>query len=364
MKKIILSSVWGVALLIAVSCGQTDSKQQQSQQNLVSDNVQAVEEINIPEEVMQAEVEEVATSESETAGTAVAVKPKKSESEKPAPAPSKSKETPTPAESPKPITLEPEKEAAVVEKIADDEIKPKGSSRIRVSSLPTKSDEIKKDEMPKSSAPPHDAWNSLLAANVTSTGSVNYGAIKKKQADLDAYLKLLADNPVENNWSRSEKMAYWINLYNASTVKLIVANYPTKSIQNLENGKPWDKKWIKSGSKTYTLNEIENSILRPQFKDARIHFAVNCAALSCPRLMNKAFTAANLESLLDQSAKSFINSNFNKISANKIEISKIFKWYEDDFGNIIDYLNKYSTIKINDDAKISYLEYNWSLNGK
>ena len=135
----------------------------------------------------------------------------------------------------------------------------------------------------------------------------------------------MADNPVQSSWSRNEKMAYWINLYNASTVQLILNNYPTSSIQNINGGKPWDKRWIKSGSKTYTLNEIENSILRPQFKDARIHFAVNCAAKSCPRLMNKAFTASNLNSLLDENARWFINnSTFNDISAKKVEISKIF----------------------------------------
>lgn len=359
MKRIILSSVWAAVLLFAVSCGQKNGADTESA--VAQNEVQAVQEIDIHEETMQAEVEEIPAENSTVdAVTTEVVKNKKTTDAKPAP--SKAAEN-TPVEVVKPSS-EPEKEV-IVNKPIDEEVKPKGNTRTRVPSLPSKSDEVVKEEAPKTNAAPsHSAWNSILSANVSSNGGVNYAAIKRKEADLDAYLKLLADNPVENNWSRNEKMAYWINLYNASTVKLIVENYPTKSIQNLENGKPWDKRWIKSGSKTYTLNEIENSILRPQFKDARIHFAVNCAAQSCPRLMNKAFTAANLESLLEQNAKWFINSNFNKISAKKIEISKIFKWYEDDFGNIIDYLNKYSTTKINDDAKVSYLEYDWNLNGK
>lgn len=363
MKRIILSSVWAAVLLFAVSCGQTSETQPKS---AISENdVQAVEEINIQEHTMQADVEEVAVSENTTttALTTEVVKNKKLTDAKPAPAPSKS-ENARPAENSKPAA-EPAKEV-VIEKPENEEVQPKGNlNRTRVPSLPSKTDDVVKEETPKTNAAPsHSAWNTILSENVSATGSVNYAAIKRKEGDLDAYLKLLAENPVENSWSRNEKMAYWINLYNASTVKLIVANYPLKSIQSIENGKPWDKKWIKSGGKTYTLNEIENSILRPQFKDARIHFAVNCAAQSCPRLMNKAFTAANLESLLEQNAKWFVNSNFNKISANKIEISKIFKWYEDDFGNIITYLNKYSTKKIEDDAKIYYLEYDWNLNGK
>ena len=87
-----------------------------------------------------------------------------------------------------------------------------------------------------------------------------------------------------------KKMAYWINVYNAFTIKMIVDNYPVSSITKLHGGKPWDVKWIELGEKKYSLNEIEHNILRPQFKDARIHFAVNCAAQSCPPILNKAWT--------------------------------------------------------------------------
>ncbi len=209
----------------------------------------------------------------------------------------------------------------------------------------------------------HEAWNKLLQQSVSSSGAVNYKAIKSNVTALDAYLDELARNPVQSSWSRNEQMAYWINAYNAFTVKLIVKNYPVKSIMDLHGGKPWDEKWIQLGDKTYSLNEIENDILRPKYKDARIHFAVNCAAQSCPPLLNKAFTAANLSSTLDSQARKFINdSKFNQISAGEAKISKIFEWYAGDFGNIVAYLNKYSTTKINAGAKVSYNEYNWALN--
>lgn len=209
----------------------------------------------------------------------------------------------------------------------------------------------------------HDAWDKLLKQYVTSEGKVNYKGFQKSKSDLDAYLDYLGKNPVQDTWSKTEKMAYWINAYNAFTIKLIVNNYPTTSITKLNDGKPWDVKWIKLGDKTYSLNNIENDILRPQFKDARIHFAVNCAAKSCPPLLNRAWKADNLEKYLDQQTKAFINNpKFNKISTNDVNISKIFDWYKGDFENLIPFLNKYTAIKINANAAVKYADYNWDLN--
>lgn len=220
-------------------------------------------------------------------------------------------------------------------------------------------------ETAPAAAPDHSQWNSLLQKYVNSKGNVNYAGFKQDKSALEAYLQQLADQPVESSWSREEKLAYWINAYNAFTVKLIVDNLPVKSITNLKGGKPWDDKWIKLGSKVYSLNQIENDIIRPSFKEPRIHFAVNCAAKSCPPLLNKAWTADKLNSYFEQQARAFINNpNYNKISANSIQVSKIFDWYGEDFGNLIDYLNKYSTTKINADAKVSFLEYDWSLNNQ
>lgn len=209
----------------------------------------------------------------------------------------------------------------------------------------------------------HETWDQLLRQHVSAEGKVNYKGFQKSKAKLNTYLDDLAKNPVQDSWSKAEKMAYWINAYNAFTIKLIVDHYPTTSITKLYEGKPWDVKWIKLGDKTYSLNNIENDILRPQFKDARIHFALNCAAKSCPPLLNRAWTAENLEETLDQRAKAFINNpQFNKINADEVQLSKIFDWYASDFGNVIDFLNQYATKKINAKATVKYTEYDWALN--
>ncbi|MEM0992488.1 MAG: DUF547 domain-containing protein [Bacteroidota bacterium] len=209
----------------------------------------------------------------------------------------------------------------------------------------------------------HGVWDALLQKYVTSTGKVNYAGIKGEEAKLDAYLEALKTNAPSSSWSRNEKLAYWINAYNAFTVKLIVDNYPVKSITDLHGGKPWDVKWIEIGAKTYSLNNIEHDIIRPQFKEPRIHFAVNCAAKSCPPLLNKAWTASNLGTYLNQQTRRFINNSVsNKITADVVQLSKIFEWYAKDFGNLIAYLNKYSKTEIDADAKVSYLDYNWQLN--
>lgn len=212
-------------------------------------------------------------------------------------------------------------------------------------------------------APSHAIWDGLLRKYINSAGRVNYAGLKKEMGKLNEYLDLLSKNPPEASWSKAEEMAFWINAYNAFTVKLILDNYPVSSITKLQGGQPWKFRWIKIGSKTYTLDELENSILRPKFKEARIHFAVNCAAKSCPPLLNQAWTAQNLESNFEKQAKAFVNNPaFNKINASSIQVSKIFEWYETDFGDLISFLNRYSTVKIKPGTKVSFMEYDWALN--
>ncbi len=209
----------------------------------------------------------------------------------------------------------------------------------------------------------HVALDSLLQQYVSASGKVNYKGLKADKQALDAYCQSLSDQPVQDNWSREEQMAYWINAYNAFTLKLIVDNYPTKSILNFDGGKTWDVKRIKIGDKKYSLNNIENDILRPQFKDARIHFAINCAAKSCPPIWNRAYTAKNLETALDARAKAFINNpGFNNISAGKASVSKIFDWYGVDFGDLKKFLNRYAQVQLKGSAAVVFEEYNWDLN--
>jgi hypothetical protein len=178
--------------------------------------------------------------------------------------------------------------------------------------------------------------------------------------------RLPAKNPPAAGSEPAVEMAYWINAYNAFTVDLVLKNYPLKSIKDIEGGKPWDLAFITIGGKKYSLNNIEHDILRKKFSDPRIHFAINCASRSCPRLMNSAFDAAQLDQQLDSMAKAFINDpSKNKIAADKIEISQLFDWYKNDFsknGTLIAFLNKYAATKILPAAQISYLDYDWSLN--
>jgi hypothetical protein len=209
----------------------------------------------------------------------------------------------------------------------------------------------------------HAKWDALLKKNVSRSGNVNYKAFQKDSKQLQAYLNELSANVPTKSWSKNATLAYWINAYNAYTVKLIVDNYPTKSIKDIND--PWGKKFFSLGNKKYSLEEIEHEILR-KMSEPRIHFAINCASFSCPNLLNEAYTEAKLNQQLATVAKSFINDKTkNTITSNKIEISKIFDWFEGDFktkGSVIDFLNQYSAVKINSSAKINYKEYNWNLN--
>jgi hypothetical protein len=209
----------------------------------------------------------------------------------------------------------------------------------------------------------HRPFDVLLQKYVSDAGQVNYTGLKADKKELNAYCKLLAGNPVLDTWSKEEKMAYWINAYNAFTLKLIVDNYPTKSIMNFDGGKTWDVRRIKLGNQKYSLNNIENDILRPQFKDARIHFAVNCAAKGCPPLWNHAFTAENLEATLEARTKAFVNNpKYNEIHTNDVKISKIFEWYAADFGDIKNFLNQHSKTWIKRSASVVFMDYDWGLN--
>lgn len=212
----------------------------------------------------------------------------------------------------------------------------------------------------------HELWNELLKTYVTPDGKVNYPGLKKEERKLHTYLDQLQSHPPLKEWSREEQMAYWINVYNASTIDLVLKGYPCKSIKDLENGKPWDLRFIEIGETKYSLNQIEHEILRKKFNDPRIHFAINCASVSCPKLHNEAFTLGKLESQLNMLAQSFVNDpHRNILSTDEVMLSSIFDWYKEDFttsGSIIDFLNKYSRIRINPTASVSYLNYDWSLN--
>jgi len=212
----------------------------------------------------------------------------------------------------------------------------------------------------------HTLWNDLLQKHVSDAGQVNYKAFKTDKAKLLSYiqgLNLIYTDDSFTSLSREETLAFWINAYNALTVDLILKNYPIKSIKDID--KPWDQRFWKLGDKWFNLSDIEHEILR-KMDEPRIHFAIVCASVSCPKLQNTAFTASNLETQLINATKEFLSDpERNELSENSIKISKIFQWFSKDFkqdGDIIDFLNQYSNIDISAKAKKSYKDYNWNLN--
>lgn len=212
-------------------------------------------------------------------------------------------------------------------------------------------------------------FDSLLRKHVDKDGNVDYVNFKKDESKLDFYITYLTKTSPKKNWSASKTKAFWINVYNAYTLKLVLENYPLKSIMNIKQKRKdaWNIPFVVAGGKSYTLNTVEHEILRKQFNDPRIHVGVNCASKSCPKLGNFAFTEDNVEVKLEDLMKTFINdTKRNIISKKKVQLSKIFEWFQGDFtknGSLIEYLNRYSTIKIDKKANVRFLEYDWSLNG-
>jgi len=234
-------------------------------------------------------------------------------------------------------------------------------SLLFIANNPAKTEMLQSGEL--QSRPNHLMWEEVLIKYVDDSGNVNYKELTSDPGPLLGYLDHMSENPPAPTWTRADSLAYYINLYNAATVKLILNNYPLTSITDIN--KPWDKKWIKYGGELISLGEIEHKILR-KMNEPRIHFAINCASFSCPKLLNEAYTEDKLHKQLDKVTKDFINDpSRNIISENKVELSKIFKWYKKDFennGSLIAYLNQYLKSSINPDAKIEYIKYNWSLN--
>jgi hypothetical protein len=209
----------------------------------------------------------------------------------------------------------------------------------------------------------HSLFNQLLKKYVNKNGVVNYAGIKKYQKPLKDYLESIRLHTPDNTWSRQDKLAYYMNAYNAMTIDLIVRSYPLQSIKDIKD--PWEQRLWKIGEKPISLEEIEHEILR-KMNEPRIHFGINCASFSCPPLMDEAFTAAKVDQQLQRLAVQFINdSKRNTITADRVEVSNIFKWFKKDFtknGDLIDFLNKYSKVPIDKNARVRYMDYDWSLN--
>lgn len=225
----------------------------------------------------------------------------------------------------------------------------------------------------------HSAWDQILQKYISDRSGVHYFAYGKvsqeEKVKLKNYLKTLSSlNPQEFN--RTEAMAFWINAYNAITVDIVLDNYPVESIKDIKSSffrsGPWKTDIFKIQGQHLSLDNIEHGILRPIFKDSRVHYAVNCASYSCPNLASHAFTSKNLNQLLNQGATDYINHSrgvqFN--SDGDLVLSSIWKWFKEDFGSseasVIKHLKKYAKPGLKAqlesfDGSISY-DYGWKLN--
>ncbi len=198
-----------------------------------------------------------------------------------------------------------------------------------------------------------------------SQGKVAYTKIKSNPEHLNELTKMAETIVVSKN-DAATYQAFWINAYNLSVIKGIITNYPTKS--PLDDPGFFDKTTYTIAGKSIVLNDIENKLLRAQFKDARFHFVLVCGAIGCPPLINKAYFPNTLDSQLNQQTKIALNGNFLRVNSkkNKVEGSEILKWYKEDFTRNgkteIDFINKYRTDKIASNSKLTYFTYNWNLN--
>ena len=191
---------------------------------------------------------------------------------------------------------------------------------------------------------------------------------------LQNYLATLQGLPI-SRYSRSEQLAYWINLYNARTVDLILENYPLDSITDISfslfSFGPWDEPVLTVEGETLSLNDIEHRILRPIWQDPRLHYAVNCASLGCPNLLPEPYTGQHVEQQLEDVAKAFVNHPRGvHFDGEQLRLSKIYDWYEIDFGHelrdVIRHLILYAQPALAEqlrhfEGEIDY-EYDWQLN--
>ncbi|GAA4649197.1 DUF547 domain-containing protein [Kistimonas scapharcae] len=223
----------------------------------------------------------------------------------------------------------------------------------------------------------HVEWQRLLDAYLIERPDVrlfDYGRVSAEdRVSLDHYLAYLAGlDP--RAYNRREQMAYWINLYNALTVRLILDHYPVKSIRKLGEGffsfDPWDDDLITVAGQRLTLNDIEHRILRPIWKDKRIHYAVNCASMGCPDLAASAYTGKNVDIQLEKAASRFINQAKGvRFEGETLYLSRIYDWYAVDFGDyqsLMVHLQQYAAAKSNNKlvtfkGRVRY-DYDWDLN--
>ncbi|MFC1820288.1 DUF547 domain-containing protein [Thermodesulfobacteriota bacterium] len=220
----------------------------------------------------------------------------------------------------------------------------------------------------------HSLYADLLKRNVIS-GVVDYQGFKNEETKLDQYLRVLEKTDA-NKLQRNEQFAFYINAYNAWTIKLILSSYPgVESIKELGSlfKSPWQKRICRIDGDIITLDDIEHTILRPRFKDPRIHFVINCASKGCPPLLSEPYVGSKLDQQLNDVTRAFINNaTSNRLEGRTLYASKIFKWFEEDFDkDVVGFFLGYAEgnfkkqLEVNrEKIRIKYLDYDWALNGR
>ncbi len=225
----------------------------------------------------------------------------------------------------------------------------------------------------------HSTWDGLLGRYVqvrqVDVNRFNYAEVTESdRSQLQSYLATLSATQI-SEFNRNEQIAFWINLYNALTVEIVLQHYPVDTIREISyslfSSGPWREKLIKVEGEALALDDIEHRILRPIWKDPRIHYAVNCAAIGCPSLQSTAYRANNTDAMLDQAAREFINHpRAVSISYSELRVSSLYDWFEQDFGGnaagVIAHLNLYAGAKLRSSLRgqkrIGQYHFDWTIN--
>jgi hypothetical protein len=226
----------------------------------------------------------------------------------------------------------------------------------------------------------HQKWNRFLQSNVVAgpddINRIHYTAVSDKdKAQLKKYITELSKVKI-SEFSRKQQLPFWINFYNALTTQVVLQHYPVKSIRDIDispgffSDGPWDKKLIVIEQQSISLNDIEHRILRPIWKDVRVHYSLNCASLGCPNLQSIAFTKENIDVLFEQSMRDYINHPRGvNIIDGEVTLSSIYNWFQDDFGNseqdVLKHLLQFAkpelATQLSKINSVNDYDYNWSL---
>lgn len=227
----------------------------------------------------------------------------------------------------------------------------------------------------------HTPWDNLLSRHVrTSDQGVNLvdynGFSTGDRTMLADYITILSGVPI-SQFNRDQQLAYWVNLYNALTVRVVLDHYPVESIRDIDISPglfatgPWDKKLISIEGENLTLNDIEHRIMRPIWRDPRIHYVVNCGSIGCPNLRDRAYSGTEIDTALDRAATAYVNDPRGvSVVDGKVSVSKIYDWFIEDFGGsegmVLRHLQRYAApelaARLEAIGKLSDVHYDWSIN--